>query len=117
MARSAGPKNTHSRSGKRNQRRWSPEARAAQKRRAEERAEASLLESVPKAAARLGIPPPRAYPYARAHGWPLIETGRGRYAVPKGFVERLLEETVARSLPKNDDAQSHLGELRHRSAR
>jgi hypothetical protein len=117
MARSARPKNPHSRSGKRNQSRWSPEARAAQTRRAEERAQASLLESVPKAAARLGVPPNRAYQYAKDHSWPLIETGRGRYGVPKGFVERLLEETVARSLPKNDDAQSPLGELRHRSAR
>jgi hypothetical protein len=117
MARSASPKNTHLRPGKRNQGRWSPEARSAQKRRAEDRAKASLLESVPEAAARFGVPANRAYPYARDHGWPLIETGRGRYGVPKGFVERLLEETVARSLPKNDDAQSPLGELKHRSAR
>jgi hypothetical protein len=100
MARSANPKNTHSGSPKRNENRWSGEARAAQKRRAEERAEASLSESVPKAAARFSIPPNRAYEYARAHNWPLIETGRGRFAVPKGFVERLLEETIARVLPK-----------------
>ena len=57
MPRSAKPKNKASASPKRNQARWSPEAREAQKRRASERAAASLLEPLPEATAPFGIRP------------------------------------------------------------
>jgi hypothetical protein len=98
MPRSATPENKASTSPKRNQSRWSPEARQAQKRRATERAAASLVEPVPEAAARVGVSANRSYQYARDNGWPLVATGRGRWAVPKGFVDRLVEQLVAQSL-------------------
>ena len=98
MPQSAKPKNKASASPKRNQARWSPEAREAQKRRASERAAASLLEPLPEATAPFGIPPNRSYRYAREHGWPLVETGRNRWQVPKGFAQRYLEQLIAQSL-------------------
>jgi hypothetical protein len=78
---------------KKNQARWSPEARERHRHLREERKAKSLVETIPDAGAKLGLGPNASYEAAKRDNWPVITLGKTK-VVPKGFVEKLIKDAL-----------------------
>jgi hypothetical protein len=78
---------------KKNQARWSPEARERHRRLREERKAKSLVEMIPDAGAKLGLGTNASYERAKRDNWPVITLGKTK-VVPKGFVEKLIKDAL-----------------------